>query len=201
MESERLKIFNEKHQYIGEKMRSEVHEKGYWHETFHCWILDGNSLYFQLRSEDKKDYPGLLDITAAGHLLSEETVRDGVREMQEEIGIQVPFEQLQPLGVIECVAERAGFIDKEFAHTFLLKGIFNEDDFDLEDEEVSGMVRTDIESFRSLCRGECDEVRVEGFKILGGDKIKIDQSVGIQSFVPHKAAFYLTVLERIDQCR
>lgn len=201
MESERLSIFNEKHQYIGEKTRSEVHEKGYWHETFHCWIVDGDSLYFQLRSEDKKDYPGLLDITAAGHLLSGETVRDGIREMQEEIGIHVPFEQLQPLGVIECVAERTGFIDKEFAHTFLLKGTFSEGDFELEDEEVAGMVRTNLESFRSLCKGGCDEVRVQGFKIIENEKINIDQSVGIDSFVPHQAAFYLTVLERIDQYR
>lgn len=201
MESERLRIFNEKHQYIGEKTRAEVHKKGYWHETFHCWIVECDLLYFQLRSENKKDYPGLLDITAAGHLLSGETVRDGIREMQEEIGIHVPFEQLQPLGVIECVADRAGFIDKEFAHTFLLKGSFSEDDFDLEDEEVSGIVKTDIESFRSLCRGECDEVRIEGFKVIDSKRIKIDQSVGIESFVPHQAEFYLTVLERIDQYR
>ncbi|AJD89810.1 hypothetical protein JMA_04930 [Jeotgalibacillus malaysiensis] len=201
MESERLSVFNEKHQYIGEKTRSEVHEKGYWHETFHCWLVDGDSLYFQLRSEDKKDYPGLLDITAAGHLLSGETVRDGIREMQEEIGIHVPFDQLNSLGVIECVADRGSFIDKEFAHTFLLKGTFRDGDFELQDEEVAGMIRTDLESFRSLCRGECDEVRVQGFKIIGNEKINIDQSVGIEAFVPHQTAFYLTILERIDQYR
>ncbi|TFE02266.1 NUDIX hydrolase [Jeotgalibacillus salarius] len=199
MESERLKIFNEKHQYIGEKARSEVHEKGYWHETFHCWLVENNSLYFQLRSEDKKDYPGLLDITAAGHLLAKETVRDGVREMQEEIGIQVPFEQLQSLGVIECVAEREGFIDKEFAHTFLLKSKFNENDFDLEDEEVTGIVKADLEAFRRLCSGQLDEINIQGFKIRDGSKVQVDESVGLESFVPHKAAFYLTVLERIGQ--
>ncbi|MFB1082692.1 NUDIX domain-containing protein [Jeotgalibacillus sp. JSM ZJ347] len=199
MESERLKIFNEQHQYIGEKTRAEVHEKGYWHETFHCWLVEGDSLYFQLRSENKKDYPGLLDITAAGHLLAEETVRDGVREMQEEIGIQAPFEQLQPLGVIECTAEREGFIDREFAHTFLLKGTFSEADFDLEDEEVIGIVKTDLAAFHRLCSGEDDRIRIQGFKISEGNKITIDESVGKESFVPHQAEFYLTVLDRINQ--
>ncbi|KIL51409.1 hypothetical protein KP77_09210 [Jeotgalibacillus alimentarius] len=201
MESERLKIFNEQHEYIGEKTRSEVHEKGFWHETFHCWLVEEDSLYFQLRSEEKKDYPGLLDITAAGHLLASETVEDGIREVEEEIGIRVPFAQLQSLGIIECAAERKGFIDREFAHTFLLIGAFTDEHFTLEQDEVAGIVRIDFEAFRSLCKDGCDEVRIEGFKVKDGEKVKVDEMVSQASFVPHQAEFYLAVLERIDQYR
>src|SRR4051794_30055162 len=88
MEVEKLRIFDENHNQIGIATRDEVHKLGHWHETFHCWIVGKesgiNTIYFQIRSAVKKDYPSLLDITAAGHLSSDETVKDGIREVQEE---------------------------------------------------------------------------------------------------------------------
>ena len=69
-------------------MREEIHRLGYWHETFHCWFVkkvhNEWMIYFQLRSKEKADYPLLLDITAAGHLLAGETINDGIREIDEE---------------------------------------------------------------------------------------------------------------------
>ena len=83
MEEELLRIFDSNRNAIGTAPRHEVHRFGYWHETFHCWFIcreEGiDYIYLQIRSESKKDYPGLLDITAAGHLLATETVHDGVR--------------------------------------------------------------------------------------------------------------------------
>ncbi|WP_310793579.1 NUDIX hydrolase [Salipaludibacillus neizhouensis] len=104
-EQEKLKIFDDNRNQIGIASRSDVHRVGYWHEVFHCWfvcnIQGTDYIYLQLRSNKKKDYPNLLDITAAGHLLADETVKDGVREIKEEIGIDVAFEELKQLGVID----------------------------------------------------------------------------------------------------
>jgi len=84
MENEQLKIFDEYRNQIGIATREDVHRLGYWHEAFHCWFISKEKgtdyLYLQLRSNTKKDYPNLLDITAAGHLLANETVQDGVRD-------------------------------------------------------------------------------------------------------------------------
>jgi isopentenyldiphosphate isomerase len=92
-EREKIKIFDDNKNLIGEASRSDVHRIGYWHEAFHCWFISnekGNDyIYLQLSSKNKKDYPNLFDITAAGHLLADETVEDGVRESKEEIGIDV----------------------------------------------------------------------------------------------------------------
>ncbi|GLB61882.1 NUDIX hydrolase [Cytobacillus sp. NCCP-133] len=154
METELLNIFDEGRKQIGVASREEVHKKGYWHETFHCWFIqrdnDKNYIYFQNRSKDKKDYPDLLDITAAGHLLSHESVMDGIREVEEELGISVAFEELVPLGVIDYSAEKKNFIDKELAHVFLYRCHHLLDEFYPQLEEVSGIVRIPLEDFYEL---------------------------------------------------
>ncbi|MBB6453277.1 isopentenyldiphosphate isomerase [Salirhabdus euzebyi] len=84
MDTERLKIFDDNRNELGVASREDVHKKGFWHETIQCWFIsreqDADYIYFQIRSEKKKDYPGMYDITAAGHILANETVEDGVRE-------------------------------------------------------------------------------------------------------------------------
>ncbi|MFE4712635.1 NUDIX domain-containing protein [Paenibacillus sp. NPDC056722] len=115
MNSEILKIFDDNRNTIGVSTREEVHRLGLWHETFHCWFIsrEGNKdyIYLQLRSDQKKDYPNLLDITAAGHLLAHETVLDGIREVHEEIGIEVTIDELESLGVRFYTTRRRGSWD------------------------------------------------------------------------------------------
>ncbi|MFC0271472.1 hypothetical protein ACFFIX_08395 [Metabacillus herbersteinensis] len=88
---------------------------GHWHEAFHCWFIGKEGgidyVYLQICSNEKKDYPNLLDITAAGHLLSHETIYDGVREVKEELGINVTYAELVPIGVIKYCVTKENFID------------------------------------------------------------------------------------------
>ena len=96
MSIEWIQAVDEKRQPLGIKSREEIHRLGYWHETFHCWFVkkvhNEWMIYFQLRSKEKADYPLLLDITAAGHLLAGETINDGIREIDEELGLAVQLQ-------------------------------------------------------------------------------------------------------------
>ncbi|MFS0765523.1 NUDIX hydrolase [Peribacillus phoenicis] len=94
-------------------------------------------LYLQHRCAIKKDYPNLLDITAAGHLLAYETVYDGVREIKEEIDIDAAFDELVPLVIIQYYQTKEDFIDKELPNVFLYETAHSFDDFTLQPEEVS----------------------------------------------------------------
>ena len=89
--------------FVGTAMKSEAHKTGMWHTAIHCWFVrrEGNNsfLLFQKRASDKVLFPDYLDITAAGHYQSGERVEDGVREIVEELGIDVPFTALIPLGI------------------------------------------------------------------------------------------------------
>jgi isopentenyldiphosphate isomerase len=204
METEQLKIFDDNRNPIGVASREDVHRLGYWHETFHCWFIKKEQgkdyLYLQLRSKTKKDYPNLLDITAAGHLMADESVEDGVREIKEEVGIDIDIQELIPLGIIDYCVKEEDFIDKEFAHTFLYKSEKSFDDFILQDE-VAGMVKVDLNEFAELWLGEKEKIKITGFRIKeeDGNKIYFEERVGKEKFVPHQYKFYRTVLEKIKE--
>ncbi|MBT2687657.1 NUDIX domain-containing protein [Bacillus sp. ISL-47] len=203
METELLNIFDEGRKQIGVASREEVHKKGYWHETFHCWFIskeqNQDCIYFQNRSKIKKDYPGLLDITAAGHLLSHESVMDGIREVEEELGISVAFDELIPFGVIDYCAEKENFIDKELAHVFVYRSHHRLDEFVPQLEEVSGVVRIAMDDFYELWFNGKDSIASEGFEISNGKRVQVRRQVTKKDFVPHEDYYYRRVLHSIRE--
>lgn len=204
MNHETLNIFDEHGNGAGQATRGEVHRVGHWHETFHCWLAakesDTDYLYFQVRSQAKRDYPNLLDITAAGHILSHETIKDGIREVKEEIGIKVSYDELISLGIVKDSIVSKGMIDKELAHVFLYKSKVSMDEFQLQEEEVSGIVRLALEIFSELWFGHIDEVVINGFELnSAGEKVSIHRTVNKNSFVPHEDTYYEHVLKSISK--
>lgn len=205
METENIRIYDEKGNPEGIAARQAVHEKGYWHETFHCWLAgrqDGRDvIYLQLRSKNKKDFPRLFDITAAGHLLADETVEDGIREVREELGILVDFDELTLLGMVKDQMALSGFIDNERCHCFLYNELENIDlRFELQVEEVSGMAKLDFGAFAALVLGERERVAVEGFEIApDGRKQTFKKDISLRDLVPHSAVYLERIIELIGQ--
>jgi isopentenyldiphosphate isomerase len=204
MEKERIKIYDDQHNEIGIETRETIHKKGYWHETFQCWFISNDEgtdyVYLQLRSDEKKDFPGLLDITAAGHLLADETVYDGIREVREELGINIDFAELSPLGVlIDCIVHK-DFIDNEYAHVFLYCFNATEDSFELQEEEVSGIVKVELSLFEQLWDGEVDQIDVQGFRLDENKNFKsFTMTVQKKHFVPHPLTYYQSIISLIKR--
>ncbi|MGE8203169.1 NUDIX hydrolase [Heyndrickxia sp. NPDC080065] len=204
METEKLKIFDEHRNPIGVATREEVHKMGYWHETFQCWFISRENevdyILLQIRSDRKKDYPNLIDITAAGHLLANETVFDGIREIQEELGIDVSFNDLISLGIIDYCVTRGDLIDREIANVFLYESQYTFDDYILQSEEVSGIVKANFNDFYELWTGEKGEIKIQGYEIgKDGEKVIIDRVANKNEFVPHEYSYYITVVNRIKE--
>ena len=200
-EQEMLNIFDNDKNQIGIATREEVHRLGYLHEAFHCWFIskedDKYYIYLQLRSSIKKDYPNLLDITAAGHLLAHETILDGVREIKEEIGIDVLTTQLEFLGSIDYCVEKENFIDKEIAHTYVYLYKQSISDFVLQKKEVAGIFKADFDEFYELWTGSLNEITMIGTNQNG--KSLIEMPVGKDQFVPHYESFYQTIVKLIRE--
>lgn len=172
---EMVRIFTDSFEPIGIKYREDVHRDGDWHEVFHCWVIEEREsiwwMYLQRRSLNKKDYPGDFDITAAGHLEAQETVHDGVREVEEELGITVRFEDLISLGVISYSIQTTAIFDQEFAHVFLLKHAGTIDDFNIQEEELDGLYATKLSDFLELISKRREFITIQGYELKEGNKI------------------------------
>lgn len=159
MRDEWFDVFNAQGEKTAVAPRAEVHRFGLWHQTFHCWVLAyektvGWKVLVQLRQWDKDIFPDLLDVSCAGHLQAGEEIADGVRELEEELGIAVSFDRLHPCGVIavEYLLTET-LIDRERSHVFLLRDDRSCQDYSFQKSEISGLFHIQLEAFRGLLTG------------------------------------------------
>jgi isopentenyldiphosphate isomerase len=141
----------------GRKRRGAVHRDGDWHRVFHCWVAGmgegGPFVLLQRRGAAKDVHPGRLDVSCAGHLAAGESDAGGVRELAEELGVAVRFEQLAPLGVVPEVAHASGIVDREVCATFLLASAAPLEAYAPDAGEVAGLVRASLSGARALAAG------------------------------------------------
>lgn len=183
-ESEQLMVVDEAGHPLYTATRQDVHTQGLWHETFHCFVIDSikQQVVLQQRADQKKDFPGMLDITAAGHLLAGESVADGVRELEEEIGLVKSFEELHGLGVYQEELCLPGFIDRERIHLFLTDSAKPLTGYSLQKTEVRRLLAFSFAEFARLTEEETTVLTT-----VEGETIQRNQ------FVPHPTEYWKTV--------
>jgi isopentenyldiphosphate isomerase len=121
---EMLSVYDDELNEIGRELRSEIHSKGLLHQVVHCWIVDNSVqekwIYFQQRSYKKRDFPGLYDISAAGHMDVGEEAEEAVkRETQEEVGIVIDPKKLKFVGTIREKLKLNEFFNNEICQIYL----------------------------------------------------------------------------------
>ncbi|MBK1811290.1 NUDIX domain-containing protein [Clostridium sp. YIM B02505] len=195
-----IDIFNENFHHIGTAAKSVVHKEGLWHQTFHCWIIRKNGdrryILFQKRANEKEDSPNLLDISAAGHLLAGETKELGVREIEEELGINPLLNHMHYLGVRITAYRFNNICNYEFNHVYLLEDNTILENFELRQNEVSGLVEIDIEEGLKLFSGQVNKIYGSFFKTKCGQP----QSIRLQmeDFIPRVDQYYLRICSIAD---
>jgi isopentenyldiphosphate isomerase len=152
---ELLDILDESGRQTGEAVpKGEAHRLGLWHRCFHCWICgsdpEGSYLLVQRRAAAKDTWPGYLDVTAAGHLAAGEEKLDGLREVEEELGLRVDPARLVPLGTRRVEQEIPEGCDREFHEVFLLFDATPPGELRLQKEEVEAVFRIDLGDVESL---------------------------------------------------
>jgi len=120
---EYIDIVTKEGKFTGNKaLKSEIHTKGYYHNTAHVWLYTKNKeILLAQRDANKSICPLLWDVSVAGHVdAGELIVQAAIREVKEEIGLNLLPEELTKIGVFECFQSYPnGIKDFEFHHTYV----------------------------------------------------------------------------------
>ncbi len=179
---ELLTIYDENLKEIGVMPRDKIHKKGLRHKVVHCWITDKEKdeifIYFQQRSYNKSDFPGMYDIACAGHIDAGEKAENAmIRELEEEIGLNINKSELRYIGRKFETFEKNGFIDNEICEMYLLE-VNNSTTFTL-GEEVEDVVKVLFNDYEKWIDGE--------LKLLNARSIIYDKEIKLQdeNICPH----------------
>lgn len=202
--SELLDIFNDKFELIGQAPRDDVHREGYWHQTFHCWILtkhdNNNYVLVQKRAAQKRTAPNKLDISAAGHLLAGETKENGIREVQEELGISTSISKMTDLGIRISSSGVPGIkCNREFCHVMLLEDNTPLIDHTLQESEVASLIEIKVEDGLRLLSGEISEITVNELLIVNTEKIIQQTTIKKDDFIFRIDPYYLKIFIMADR--
>jgi len=121
--------------------RDEAHRKGLWHRTVHVWIANNSGMVlFQQRAITKESFPGVWDVSAAGHISAgEPELTAAQRELFQELGVKVAENELECLFTTQTssVQQNGSFLDNEFNSVYLVRKDILHSELILETSEVS----------------------------------------------------------------
>lgn len=144
--------------YTGKScLKSEAHKFGYFHPTVHIWIYTSTGeILLQKRALTKKVFPGLWDISVAGHIAAGEKIEvAALREVEEEIGFIIKPENLQKIGTRKHQVNHAnGIIDNEFHHVFISELTVSIDKLIIQESEVAELKLFELEILKNTAKYE-----------------------------------------------
>ena len=128
-------------------LKSEAHKNGWFHATAHIWFFTSDEkILLQKRALTKKVFPGIWDISVAGHIGAGEEVLEGAkREVFEEIGLILEDKDFIKIGTrIHQVNHENGIQDNEHHHVFIAELKTPISELTMQPEEVAGLELWDL---------------------------------------------------------
>ena len=128
-------------------LKSEAHKNGWFHATVHIWFFTlDKKILLQKRALTKKVFPGIWDISVAGHIGAGEAILEGAkREVLEEIGLALTDTELVKIGTrVHQVIHDNGIQDNEHHHVFIAELKVPLSSLTMQEEEVAGLELWDL---------------------------------------------------------
>ncbi|MCK5815930.1 MAG: NUDIX domain-containing protein [Flavobacteriaceae bacterium] len=150
MEDEFIDILNDDLSFLKTCLKSEAHKHGYLHASVHVWFYTVNGeILLQKRSPNKIAFPNLWDVSVAGHISTGETaIASAVREIKEEIGLNILLKDLEYIGLHRELHQHTNdFIDNEVHYIYLSKLSTNINQLTIQEEELSAIKLINIHTF------------------------------------------------------
>ncbi len=187
-------IYDLRHEIIGQKLKSEAHLQGLWHNVFHCWILAGDKIWLQLRSKDKALFPNFLDISAAGHVeAGERIINSCIREVYEELGIRVAKDDLCGEFVFLAASNWEKIQNREFAYVYFCETYLELTDVNYNRDEVDAVLEVSIKDFIDLIEEKEQHIPATKYVDSRLELVSIDRA----SLAPHDKGYYYTLVSAL----
>jgi len=159
--------------------REEIHFKQLWHSVVHIWVVNSRGeVLLQKRAKNKRQYADVWHVSAAGHIVAQETPEEAaIKEVREELGVSIRPEELIKItdrNVSQIIPEE-NVADKERIHVFLLKRDLNLNDLSLQSEELQ-------------------KVKFYPLDLLRKDILDPEKS---KEYLNHPKDYYLDILQKI----
>lgn len=196
-DDELVDVYDDSLKKVGVVTRDEAHKKGYWHLNLHVWIVTkrkGGAVIFQVRSEDKPTFAGLLDSTVGGHYKAGEQLEEVAREIEEEIGISPDVKKLVPLGSRVDVSGLDGLSKREIAEVFFIRDDRPLRAYKVDPLEVRALVEVRIWDGLRLFSGRSKKIKAAGVEWdRAGGSTETKMEVTKSGFVPKMDSYYMTL--------
>ncbi|MDO6739041.1 NUDIX domain-containing protein [Wenyingzhuangia sp. 2_MG-2023] len=158
-------------------LKSFAHQNGILHASVHIWLYTKDQkILVQKRKNTKETFPGLWDISVAGHIgTGETTLQAAVREIAEEIGCIMPTNHLNYLRIWEDKHYHSnGITDHEIHHIYVGELTLSLEQLTPQQEEVAAIKFIDINELSSDCNNP-------------------------QLFVPHPREYYQYIINTLKE--
>lgn len=140
--------------------RKEAHSNGICHRTAHVWIIrevnGRKQVLLQKRANNKDSFPGRYDTSSAGHIQAgDEPLESAIRELNEELGLNVMKEELNFAGTFRVNYERVFhgevFKDNEVAFVYVYQQPVDINKLTIQKEELECVEWFDLEYIHKEC--------------------------------------------------
>ncbi len=161
-------------------MKSIAHNKGLFHPTIHVWFYTQNGqVLIQQRGRKKDTHPLLWDVSVAGHVEAGEDIEtSAIREVSEEIGLEINKNAIQKIGVFKSIQKhKDDLLDCEFHHTYLCELKVPFSNLKKQESEVEDLKLISLIQFSEETWGMAD----------------------LQKYVPHDIDYYKSVIKAIKK--
>ncbi len=150
---EYLEVVDEENNLTGKtEERDIVHAKGLWHREISVWIMnERGEILLQKRSATKKQGANNWSTSCAGHVdIGEEPIKAAIREIHEELGIEVKEKDLKLLLTAKNARKLTNSYNNIFCYLYFLRVNVPIENYTIDKEEVSEVRYISFEELEKL---------------------------------------------------
>lgn len=139
---ELVDLYNNKREYLNKICERGNITVGEYSLSVHVWILEGDKLWLQKRSKDKKIFPNLWEQSGGGVIHGETSLEAVKRETNEELGIELKDSEIKYVGSYIRV--------KDIVDVWIVEKNISSEDIKLQIEEVESIKLVSFDEIEAM---------------------------------------------------